>query len=375
MTARATATAAATELPTRTADGRISKADECEAAESDCFLSRLQCIQAGESANADNQEAATSNSDDDNANSDQNIASSQSSQYVDKKPRWWRQHAGRRGTRSQRAALSRMSKLGYVIERASYGDELDLVDMFAERPRCSCEKDSIEDTECISNAQNTTTTTTTVADDSKEYWLEIGFGRGENLLASAKMNPARCYIGADVHQPGACIALGRMEEAANTNTYWDQAMLHGSARAADRTRVEDATFKPYDNVRIYCGDGIKLLHSIPAQSLSAIVLPFPDPWPNTLSGHSKFRVIQPDTLPCLERVLKCNGMLYLATDDVAFDEWCRDIFDEHGKERGWYEIQPCPDRSDWLPAISTYEEKGVKEGRCINLRCWRHLGP
>ena len=33
-------------------------------------------------------------------------------------------------------------------------------------------------------------------------------------------------------------------------------------------------------------------------------------------------------------------------------------------------IEPCPDRSEWLPAVSRYERKGLEEGRSTKLSCW-----
>jgi tRNA G46 methylase TrmB len=271
--------------------------------------------------------------------------------HAEKKPLWWRRQAGRRGTKGQRAVLRRMEERGYVLEKKQYKpgvERYSLVDLFAKHPEVA-------------------------AVSEKEYWLEIGFGRGENILTNAQLHHDRCYIGADVHQPGACTVLGRMEEGIKSGQYWDGAILF--SKEAKQDDVPGSTpnalrpHRPYDNVRIYCGDGIKFLNLIPSHSLSAIVLPFPDPFPKI--DHKKFRVIQPDTLVSLERVLNKGGAFYLATDAIEFFEWCCEIFDSYGKERGWQEVLPCPDRTEWLPAISYYEQKGFDEGRSTNIRCWR----
>ena len=264
------------------------------------------------------------------------------SHHVEKKPLWWRRQAGRRGTKGQRATLRRMEELGYVLEKKKYKPGVEgysLVDLFAK------------------------------GESEKEYWLEIGFGRGENILTNAQMHPDRCYIGADVHQPGTCTVLGRMEDAIESGKYWDGATMFAKESKPADIVTGSANHRPYDNVRIYCGDGIKFFHLIPSHSLSAIILPFPDPFPN--SGHEKFRVIQPSTLQSLERVLKPGGAFYLATDAIEFFEWCCGIFESHGRERGWQEVMPCPDRTQWLPAISYYEQKGFDEGRSTYVRCWR----
>ena len=290
------------------------------------------------------------------------------SHHVEKKPLWWRRQAGRRGTKSQRAALRRMEELGYVLEKKKYKPGVEgysIVDLFAKRPgqNAMSDDDGKEDMDVVAS--------------EKEYWLEIGFGRGENILTNAQLHPDRCYIGADVHQPGACTILGRMEEGIKSGKYWDGATMFSTEAKQDNDGTGPATtndkpygnVRPYDNVRIYCGDGIKFLNLIPSHSLSAIILPFPDPFQQ--DHHEKFRVIQKDTLVTLERVLKKGGSFYLATDAIEFFEWCRGIFDSHGKERGWQEVAPCPDRTEWLPAISYYEQKGFDEGRSTHTRCWR----
>ena len=287
------------------------------------------------------------------------------SHHVERKPLWWRRQAGRRGTKGQRATLRRMENLGYVLEKKKYKPGVEgysLVDLFAKSPGKSTASHDREST----NAD--------MVESEMEFWLEIGFGRGENILTNAHMHPDRCYIGADVHQPGTCTVLGRIEDAIESGKYWDGAtMFAKESKQADIHITGSANHRPYDNVRIYCGDGIKFLHLIPSHSLSGIILPFPDPFPNTTpySGHEKFRVIQPSTLQSLERVLKPGGAFYLATDAIEFFEWCCGIFESHGRERGWQEVVPCPDRTGWLGAISYYEQKGFDEGRSTHVRCWR----
>ena len=279
---------------------------------------------------------------------------------VEKKPLWWRRQAGRRGTKAQRAALRRMEELGYVLEKKKYKpgvERYNLVDLFNARPKHGSVSDNVGKEEVLVS--------------EKEYWLEIGFGRGENILTNAQLHPDRCYIGADVHQPGACTVAGRMEEGIKLRKYWGGATMF-SQKAKQEDGATGSTTNdrlPYDNVRIYCGDGIKFLNLIPAHSLSAIILPFPDPFEQ--DHHEKFRVIQKDTLLTLERVLKKGGSFYLATDAIEFFEWCCGIFNTYGKERGWQEVVPCPDRTEWLPAISYYEQKGFDEGRSTHTRCWR----
>ena len=158
---------------------------------------------------------------------------------------------------------------------------------------------------------------------------------------------------------------------------------------------------PYSNVRIYPGDGVKLFPYIPSNSLSAILVTFPDPFPQ--KGHEKWRLIQQQTLLDFHRILKpSTGKLFLATDDLNYHNWTHDRInqlnnnvdttptisttideeedsnqqqrqDDHHQIIKFRLIEPCPDRLDWLPAISRYEQKGWDEGRETRLSCWEAM--
>jgi len=269
------------------------------------------------------------------------------------------------------------------------------------------ERDTVE-----ADAVDTDTTTDTNTS------LEIGFGSGDNLLTNAMHFPQRNYIGAEIHQPGVGIVLGRMEKAVQDGRYWEEQTLwqkdgtgsggdiddnsdevatsdqllddDGStaklSSAAPRSKQPPPPKIPYDNVRIYPGDGMKLLQFLPTSSLNSIYLTHPDPWPK--HGQSHWRVVQEETVREIGRVLKPGvGCFYLATDADCFDEWTRMVFGavkermegmsvadgERRQVGGWEEVLPCPDRREWLPVVSRYEEKGMDEGRLTTVQCWRLL--
>jgi len=80
----------------------------------------------------------------------------------------------------------------------------------------------------------------------------------------------------------------------------------------------------------------------------------------------------------LSRKRNC-GYFYLATDIQGFDVWTRGLFLKRQKEQKelssscpvvWEEVIPCPSRTEWLPLISQYEQKGLNEGRQTHLQCW-----
>jgi tRNA (guanine-N7-)-methyltransferase len=113
--------------------------------------------------------------------------------------------------------------------------------------------------------------------------LEIGFGNGETLAASAGAHPENNYLGIEVHRPGVGMLLRRLEVEALAN------------------------------VRVMLGDAEDILKlRIPEASLSAVQLFFPDPWPK--QRHHKRRLVQADFATLVASRLKPGGYWHLATD-------------------------------------------------------------
>lgn len=112
---------------------------------------------------------------------------------------------------------------------------------------------------------------------------EIGFGNGESLLALAERNPDVNFLGIEVHRPG----IGRL--------------------------LQELAARDISNVRVICADAkIVLEHAIPPDSLDAIYLFFPDPWPK--KRHHKRRLVQPDFTVLVTTRLRVGGCLHFATD-------------------------------------------------------------
>jgi tRNA (guanine-N7-)-methyltransferase len=113
--------------------------------------------------------------------------------------------------------------------------------------------------------------------------LEIGYGNGEALAAAAAAHPENNYLGIEVHRPGAGGLLRRLE--------------------AEELR----------NVRVILADAKEVLaERIPDESLAAVHLFFPDPWPK--KRHHKRRLVQPDFAALVARKLWSGGYIHLATD-------------------------------------------------------------
>jgi tRNA (guanine-N7-)-methyltransferase len=113
--------------------------------------------------------------------------------------------------------------------------------------------------------------------------LEVGFGNGEALAWASAHDPARDFLGIEVHRPGVGHLLNQLA-------------------------IQDAR-----NVRVWVHDAVEVLtHEIPAAALDEVRIWFPDPWPK--KRHHKRRLIQPAFVRLLAARVRPGGLLHLATD-------------------------------------------------------------
>ena len=113
--------------------------------------------------------------------------------------------------------------------------------------------------------------------------VEVGSGMGETTARIAAENPGVDYLAIEVHAPGVGSLLKQVGEAGLTN------------------------------VRVVRHDAVEVLRDmIPAGSLAAIHVFFPDPWPK--KRHHKRRLLQPDFAMLAASRLAAGGMLHVATD-------------------------------------------------------------
>ena len=113
-------------------------------------------------------------------------------------------------------------------------------------------------------------------------WLEIGFGGGEHVAAHAKANPHAGLLASEV-------------------------FVEGLAKCLSAIEAEGLT-----NVRLWDEDARALVERLPDACLDRVFILFPDPWPK--KKHHKRRIIQPDFLDALARVMKPDSRLRFATD-------------------------------------------------------------
>ena len=130
---------------------------------------------------------------------------------------------------------------------------------------------------------------------SEKIIMEIGFGMGEATAIIAKNHPNNGYIAVDVHPPGIGKLLGRIVENELTNL-----------------RVIE------DDVHII------LPHMFEDESLDAIHLYFPDPWPK--KKHNKRRIVNDGFLALIHPKLKKGGYIHIATDWVPYAVSIEEVF-------------------------------------------------
>lgn len=119
--------------------------------------------------------------------------------------------------------------------------------------------------------------------------LEIGFGMGDALVAMAQAHPEQDYVGIEVHRPGIGSLLRQLE------------------------------VQKLSNVRVICADAVQVLElHIPDNSLDAVHLFFPDPWPKR--RHHKRRMVQSTFMALVARKLKSGGCFHFATDWQEYAE-------------------------------------------------------
>jgi tRNA (guanine-N7-)-methyltransferase len=161
--------------------------------------------------------------------------------------------------------------------------------------------------------------------------LEIGFGGGEHLLARMRESPEIGFIGVEPFVNGMAKFLAVIEQ------------------------------EGLKNVRLWDGDAALLLPRLPAASIDAIDLLYPDPWPKR--RQRKRRFVSERTLALLARVLVPNGRFRFASDIDDYVGWTLsrllaspdfDWVDEAAED--WR--QPYP---GWVR--TRYEAKAIRFGR------------
>ncbi|TRW87872.1 tRNA (guanosine(46)-N7)-methyltransferase TrmB [Mycolicibacterium sp. 018/SC-01/001] len=157
--------------------------------------------------------------------------------------------------------------------------------------------------------------------------LEIGCGTGTSTLAMAQQEPDLDVIAVEVYRRGLAQLLS----------------------AIDREQVP--------NIRLIRGDGVDVLaHMLGPESLTAVRVFFPDPWPK--ARHHKRRLLQPDTVALIADRLRPGGILHAATDHAGYAEQIAEVGDAEPRLRRISPDAPgLPIRTD--RPVTKYERKAL----------------
>ena len=139
------------------------------------------------------------------------------------------------------------------------------------------------------------------SDKSKGLCLEIGCGKGNFAVGTAKARPHENLIAMEKVPDVCCIALEK-------------------AQACSEERP--------DNLRFIIGNADNLNEWFPEHCLDRIYLNFSDPWPK--AGHAKRRLTHRIFLERYKRILKEDGRLIFKTDNVGLFDFSLDEIEAIG---------------------------------------------
>jgi len=168
---------------------------------------------------------------------------------------------------------------------------------------------------------------------TKPIELEIGSGMGRFLVARAKNHPDTHFLG---------IELERVRIA--------------------KTDV-DARTAGIDNINLICMEAMKLLEfCLPAASITAVYLFFPDPWPK--ARQEKKRIFKSDFINRLHRVLKRKGLLHVATDFAPYFAQMTEVM---AADKRFTETEPLKRTEDEL---TDFELKFLSANKPTSVASW-----
>jgi tRNA (guanine-N7-)-methyltransferase len=160
--------------------------------------------------------------------------------------------------------------------------------------------------------------------------VDIGCGRGRFLLARANSCPHLNFLGID-------LSLLRL-------------------RKIDRKAVaNDLT-----NIRLVNGEALRILTTLPTESISTFYVYFPDPWPKR--RHHVRRLVAPPLVEAISKALVPNGIIHLCTDHHDYFSAMQHVW--RGDHR-FTEIAPyIPPPEEETDFCLIFKDQGLVAHRC-----------
>jgi tRNA (guanine-N7-)-methyltransferase len=169
--------------------------------------------------------------------------------------------------------------------------------------------------------------------NEKKLALEVGFGDGAFLVETARSNLELNFVGIEIKEKRLKKAVKRIE----------------------KEKLENVKLLIMD-VRIAIEEVFSL------NTFNEIYINFPDPWPK--ERHKKHRIIDPDFLKELSRIMKPEAVLEIASDHEEYISYILTTLDETEN----FECSlPPPGYVNSLPDRPTtkYEKEFREEGKKI----------
>jgi tRNA (guanine-N7-)-methyltransferase len=169
--------------------------------------------------------------------------------------------------------------------------------------------------------------------------VEIGFGRGEFLMALAAARPGDAFVGVERSPRRVLKMARRLARSELRNVRLLQASAEG---------VVDELLAP--------------------ASVSEFWVNFPDPWPK--KRHARRRFFQPAVVARLAERLVPGGVLHAATDDVPYAEQIHEILAKEARLENLHAPRAfLPERAG--PIATAYEMQWQREGRPLHFFAYR----
>ena len=172
--------------------------------------------------------------------------------------------------------------------------------------------------------------------------IEVGIGKGRFLIAAAVARPDVLHLGIE----------------------WANKYLRIAETRAARREL--------DNVRFVRTDAkVFLRRLVPAESVDAYYVFYPDPWPK--KRHHKRRFFTPDTVRDVARTLRSGGWLHASTDHAEYWDAIESVLDGSDLVRQpefGGEAFPLPVDQP----LTNFETKYRDQGRGRLRATWRRPG-
>lgn len=155
----------------------------------------------------------------------------------------------------------------------------------------------------------------TLFTQSRPLEIEVGSGKGLFLMTHCRRRPDHNFLG-------------------------NELAVKYAQFAAHRLVKHDC-----ENAHMIQGDGLKLFREfLPDESVVAVHIYFPDPW--WKERHRRRRVVQPEMVKDIQRVLVPSGRLHFWTDVEEYFESGIETIKANSNLAGPFEVEPEPATHD-----------------------------